>query len=117
MTSLTIDPIVLTGRSQGDPIEHHMEDLLPQSLTYLGLTWSDEVKSFANTLPASMRFLTEVELIAPSQEVSWNSYTEERDEILKPVKQVFLEKGVICSIRGISPENGFPGFRTVGQDD
>ncbi|TGO54754.1 hypothetical protein BCON_0102g00100 [Botryotinia convoluta] len=137
MTSLTIDPIVLTGRSQGDPIEHHMEDLLPQSLTYLGLvcelghtkelypgaysvrkqTWSDEVTSFANTLPASMRFLTEVELIAPSRSLSWNSYTEERDEILEPVKRVFQEKGVVCSITKILPEDGFPDFRTVCQDD
>ncbi|KAF7912963.1 uncharacterized protein EAF01_001984 [Botrytis porri] len=136
MTSLTIDPIVLSGRSPRQPIEHHIEDLLPQSLMYLGLvcelqqikkfypgaysvreqTWSDEVTSFANTLPASMRFLTEVELIAPSRENSRNSYTE-RDEILEPVMRHFQERGVVCSITKVLPEDGFPDFRTICQND
>ncbi|TGO37960.1 hypothetical protein BHYA_0085g00370 [Botrytis hyacinthi] len=136
MTSLTIDPIVLTGRSRGDPIEHHMEDLLPQSLTYLGLvcelphinelypgatsirkqTWSDEVTSFANALPASMRFLTEVQLIAPSLSLGWNSFTVERDKLLEPVKRLLKEKGVACSITIVLPEDSFPEFRTISED-
>lgn len=137
MTSLTIDPIVLTNRSQGDPIEHHMEDLLPPSLTYLALvcelphtrelfpgptsirkqTWSDEVISFANTLPASMRFPTEVQLIAPGPSLGWNSYTVERDAPLEPVKRLFQEKGVVCSITEVLPEDEFSGFRTISHDD
>ncbi|KAF7895326.1 hypothetical protein EAF00_007140 [Botryotinia globosa] len=141
MTSLTIDPIVLTGRSQGDPIEHHMEDLLPQSLTYLALvcelsptkelspgptslrkqTWSDEVTSFANTLPASMRFLAEVQLIAPSPSpgtsLRWNGSIVERDELLEPVKRLFREKGVVCSITEVLPEDEFSEFRTISEDN
>ncbi|TGO58546.1 hypothetical protein BOTNAR_0179g00060 [Botryotinia narcissicola] len=141
MTSLTIDPIVLTGRSLGDPIEHHMEDLLPQSLKYLALvcelshskelypgptsirkqTWSDEVTNFANTLPASMRFLTEVQLIAPSPSpgtsLGWNGSTVERDELLEPVKRLFQEKGVICSITNNFPGDEFSDFRTISEDN
>ncbi|KAF7918102.1 hypothetical protein EAE99_009089 [Botrytis elliptica] len=137
MTSLTIDPIVFSGRSPREPIKHHMEDLLPQSLTYLGLvcerahtselypgaysvrkqTWSDEVTSFANTLPTSMRFLEKVELIAPDDSLSWNSYTLERDNILEPVKRLFQERGVVCSITKTVSEDYFPDFRTIFQDD
>lgn len=114
-----------------------MENLLPQSLTYLGLlhelghiyelypgphilrkqTWSDEVISFANTLLPSMKFLTEVELIATSLILSPDNYREERDQILEPAKQSFQKKGIVCSITEIGPANGFQDFRTVGKED
>ncbi|TEY77398.1 hypothetical protein BOTCAL_0055g00060 [Botryotinia calthae] len=136
MISLTIDPVVLSGRSKGEAIKHRMENLLPQSLAYLGLvyelghihelypgphilrkqTWSDEVISFANTSPLSMKFLTKIELIATSLMLSPDNYREERDQILEPAKQTFQKKGIECSITDIDPANGFQDFRTVGKD-
>ncbi|THV51888.1 hypothetical protein BGAL_0095g00030 [Botrytis galanthina] len=80
-------------------------------------TWSDEVLSFANTLPASMRFPTEVQLIASGPSLGWNSYIVERDELLEPAKRLFQEKGVVCSVTKVLPEDEFSDFRTISHDD